>query len=150
VWNAGGGPSLGASRWTGAGTFTNNQWAEVTVTKGSDVSSADRAGAVVRGSTAVGGSAYVCVASNTTLTILWIHDADGGYVSDLTTSSVSFGSGATLRCEVTGTTITATITGNSPLVVTDTNLTSGTPGIAVGRNDGSAWWSADNWKGGNL
>lgn len=113
-------------------SFANDQFAEATITT---VASNAFIGVAVRCSTGSGGSYYGFYADNSTRYLVRV--VNGAYTS-LATLGTGFANNDVVRLEVTGSTLSAYINGVLWTSTTDTNLTSGSPGLTSWANNTSA------------
>jgi hypothetical protein len=147
-----------AARWTGAGSFTDNQYAKLVVpvvTNGGDNNS--NIGVICRGSGVDGTRSfyYAWVTAN------FVADPNrtvqtGKYVNGTQTqqhsANVAFAAGNSIEIECDGTTITVLKNGTAiggNYTWTDSDITTGVPGVA-GMGGNVATVSGDSWEGGNL
>jgi hypothetical protein len=147
-----------AARWTGAGSFTDNQYAKIVVpivTNGGDNNS--NIGVACRASGVDGTRSfyYAWVTAN------FVSDPNrtvqtGKYVSGTHTqqhsANFAFAAGNTIEIECNGTTITVLKDGvalGGSYTWTDSDITTGKPGV-TGMGNNAATVSGDTWEGGNL
>jgi hypothetical protein len=144
----------GHAVWTGSGSFNDDQWAEVTILTNWN-STAFQTGVLVRASTDTG-------ANRDCYFFLVKHDGNvnkttvlgkivNGTITELHSAGKAWADGDTLSLEVEGTTLTGFKNGVSlggSFVQTDSDLSTGNPGIWAGGNDAST--SADDWSAGNF
>lgn len=126
-----------------ADTFNNDQYSQA-VLSAIDASGTVSAGVCARGT----GSNYYAftVTTGARELLAFVAGSPTVLASDTVTCSVS----DVLKLVCAGTTITAYINGVSVFSVTDSNLTSGSAGVAsVGHFSGSVASRVDNWEGGN-
>ena len=123
--------------WT-ANSFSGNQFAEATITALNGTT--DFPGVAVNMSGT--NNWYYCTEDSTTL---FLQKDIAGVVTN-TSSAVSAAVGDVLRVENNGGTITCYRNGASALTITDSALTSGSPGIVISGNVATM----KNWSGGNL
>jgi len=125
-----------------AETFADNHYSEVTV---STTASNAYIGVAVRCSTGSGGNYYGFYGDNATRYIVRV--VAGAYTS-LATTGTGFTNGDTLRLEAEGPTLRAYTNGVLWTSVTDSNLTSGAPGLTSWANNNSG--RLNDWVGLNL
>jgi hypothetical protein len=125
-----------------AASFANDQFAQVTI---SQMASNSYIGPAVRCSTGSGGNYYGFYADTATRYIVRV--VAGAYTS-LATTGTGFSNGDVIRLEVVGTTISAYINGVLWTSVTDSNLTSGSPGMTSWANNNSG--RVDDFTAANL
>lgn len=144
--------SLLDSRWTGSGTFTDDQYAKCVVTGLSNPGGLQKTGVVARASADTGSGrdmyrAYV-LEDNTTAIVL--EKIVNGSVTQLNSTNVgAFANGDTVEIECEGTTIRSLRNGTQVASVTDSSLTTGKPGICSELGFGPNTFG-DDWEGGNI
>jgi len=144
----------GSARWTGAGSFTADQYAKAVVGGMSYTNSNNVAGVILRASSDTDSNRdyYLVIVqddnSSGSAHTVQIHKIVNGTITQLSTTTQTYSNGDTIEAEAEGTTIRAYRNGSiiSALTVTDASLSSGNPGIILG--GGSL--TLDNWEGGNL
>lgn len=139
-------------RWNGAGTFNNNQYAKLTIGGLTWQDASYRVGVVVR-----------CSADtdpNEDFYAFWVQDDEAtnrtsklvkrvnGTETALDTRASAWTNGDTIALEVEGTTLRAYKNDVLMFSTTDSSLTTGKPGLAVGGNANIP--TADNWEGGDI
>jgi hypothetical protein len=136
--NAAKGYSTSAEYWTGAGTFNNDQYSQLTLTT---FTGSAYASTFVRVSAAGG---YFCRAEEGYQNEIRKFSTDWQTTSVLTSSSSNlFVAGDVMKCEVVGTTINLRKNGAIVLTTTDSTYNAGAPGIA------SFYVRMNSWSGGN-
>lgn len=146
-----------AARWTGAGTFTDDQYSSVQITNlagwasdsyhfgviarasGDTDSNRDYYFASITG--AVNGSPWECSFGKTV----------NGTTTDLNTANITFAEGDAIEIECEGTTIRVLVNGTAlggSFTVTDSSITTGKPGVLAG--GAATTIRGDNWEGGNI
>jgi hypothetical protein len=142
------------SRWGGAGSFTNDQYASAVVsgfTTGQQDDS--RIGVIARASSDVdaGRDMYRCYVSNTETTrVMTLERCVNGTITVLGTNSAqSWVAGDRVEIECQGTTIRGMRNGAVVIEVTDTSLTTGLPGIYAYQGSIDVL-RGDDWEAGNL
>lgn len=147
------------SRWTGAGTFTANQYAKITVTGISNPGGINKMGVVLRASadTGTGRDLYRVYYLEDNTSAIVIQKILNGTPTQLNSTNVgAFANGDTVEGEIEEITGTTTIRSyrNGTLVATVTDTTSpitaiGAPGICGGIGFGPGLFG-DDWEAGNL
>lgn len=145
-------------RWAGAGAFTNDQYAELTLVTLSGDTASKEFGLIVRASadTDAGADYYEWYASQSTSPRpMTLRKVVNGTATDLdTTHPVAWVDGDVMTLEVVGSapaTITGYRNGTSVVSVTDSALASGKPGVTMrGISGGSGGPWLDTWVGGNV
>lgn len=131
-----------ACGWT-ADTFNNDQYAQAVVAA-MDGASQVSAGVCVRATAANYYAFYVTTGARALIKI--VAGSKTSLASDTTTCAVN----DVLKLVVAGTTLTAYVNGVSVLTTTDSDLSSGSAGVAgIGHFSGSTAGRVDNWEGGN-
>lgn len=125
-----------------AGTFTDDQYAQGTLTR---LVNLGWAGVCVRANTA--GTAYILMASSTGYLV--VRRVSFGYVQ-IGGASRSFSVGDIIRLEASGTTLTAKVNGATLVTITDSNIASGNPGVACMGESATDYSAIDDWEGGDL
>jgi hypothetical protein len=153
-----GGMSEGAcARWVGTGTFTNDQYAqaEIVAVGGSIVG----LGVIVRAASTTdlnrkfyayqttSGDLYGAV---TTRLVKVIGNGTTVTTTVLASSIIAWATNDMLEIEVIGTTIRGMKNGIVQVSVTDTDLSTGTPGLWTYQNDITSVGAFDYWQGGKL
>ena len=144
-----------AARWTGAGTFTNDQYASVVIGGLAVQSTSYGIGVMCRGSGADGTRAYYgayvvsdAASGGTQTTVLFKIVA--GAATALNSGSASWANGDRVDLECEGTTIRLCKNG-TPLggawTVTDSDISSGAPGVIGG---GTTVATGDDWDAGSM
>lgn len=140
------------ARWTGSGTFSDDQYAKLTVTGLSNPGGLNQMGVILRASADTEGSRdcyRVFVRENNT-TEIRIEKIVNGTTTVLNTTNVSaFANGDTVEGEVEGTTIRSYRNGTLVASVTDSALTTGKPGITARLEFGPGLFG-DNWEAGDM
>lgn len=139
--------------WSGAGTFTNDQYATAVVTGLSNPGGNNAVGIVLRCSTDTGAGrdCYRIYVYEDSTTAIKIDKVVNGTVTNLATTSVgAFANGDTVEGEVEGTTLRAYRNGvQVGTDITDSALTTGKPGVCGVLGFGPGLFG-DDWVGGNL
>lgn len=125
-----------------AGTFTDDQYAQITLAK---LAATSYVGVCVRANTS--GTGYLLVASPTVYIL--IKRVNYGYV-ELRAAARTFNVNDILRLEVSGTTLTCKQNGTAFWTATDSDITSGNPGVADQSANASDFSAGDDWEGGDL
>ena len=134
------GPAERTWRSWNAGTFSNAQFAQVTVASLNGAT--DFVGVDVLLS--AGNNGYTCVENNASLLL---QKLTGGTGATLASSATAGASGDVLRLEVApGGVLTCSRNGTSAITATDTTFTSGSPAI----EQFGTVATMENWSGGNL
>lgn len=139
-----------AARWTGTGTFTNDQYSSVQIPTWRNTSS--RIGAIVRASadTAANRDHYGYRITDTVPSTTVLFKIVNGTETSLDSStSVTWTNSDRVECESEGTTIRGLKNGTSQISVTDSALTTGQPGVTAYYAGGTAV-QGDNWEAGSL
>jgi hypothetical protein len=149
----GGGSGEGAaSRWIGAGSFIDDQYASVVV--GGIATTNDWVGAMVRvgAGTNASRSYYLLAFTDTAPQQTYLVKVVVGTSTTLKTdTSVSWANGDRIEIEVEGTTLRGMKNGvalGGGYTVTDSSISSGLPGIWC--NSNTHLITGDDWQGGNL
>jgi hypothetical protein len=125
-----------------AGTFTDNQYAQIKITKLSV--SQSRIGVAVRGS---GTSAYWLYVDSS---LYALGKMTNSVYSELRVASHTCSVGDVLRLEVEGTTLRAMKNGVAFWTATDSSFASGNPGVSGNGLNATDFNAADDWEGGDL
>ncbi len=125
-----------------AGTFTDNQYAQITLSK---LASSSSVGVCVRANNA--GTGYILVAASNIYYL--IKRVSYSYV-ELKSASGTFNVNDILRLEVSGTTLTCKQNGTAFWTATDSAITGGNPGVADMSFNASDFSAGDSWEGGDL
>jgi len=150
------GRALGANyqviRWVGAGSFNDDQYAVLEI-GGLGWQGADyRQGVVVRCSADTN--------TNADYYAYWVQDDDStnrttklvkvvnGTATELDSAAVAWTNGDTIELEVEGTTLRGYRNGTLILTDTDSDLSTGVPGLMI--SGVSSYPTADNWVGGDI
>lgn len=149
---AGGVNRVPCARWVGAGSFTNDQYSQVTLVNGSAVvDSQTWAGVIVRASadTGAGRDMYMAykVLSGISNFIVLARVVNGTFTS-LYSATHSAADGDVLGLGVEGTTLTVYLNGTAlggGWTATDASLSSGAPGVLC-----CNLAFVDTWEGGNI
>jgi hypothetical protein len=143
------------ARWAGTGTFANDQYAKATVGTLAAQTADYRCGVVARCSADIdttadyyGYNLYSDSGTGIYTTVLF-KVVNGTYTA-LNTAAVAWANGDTIEIEVEGTTVRGLKNGVQTVSVTDSDLTSGKPGLLVAGDNGGTVASLDNWEGGDL
>lgn len=144
-------PDFPAYRWAGAGTFTNDQYAQASLQSLSWQTSAYRAGVAVRVSADTAALAdyyawWVVDDSNTARTTK-LGKVVNGTATELDSRSVAWVNGDVMTLEAIGTTLNCYRNGELLFSVSDASLSTGTPGLVI--KGGSNVPALDDWQGGN-
>lgn len=146
--------SVGAARWIGAGTFTDDQYASMIVTGFANNSTDENIGVICRASADTDGARdmygfTVCGDSpGPNYTTILYKIVNGTYTA-LNSAAQAWTGGDELSLEVEGTTIRGCRNGvalGGAWTQTDSSLTTGNPGVA---GAGSTMFG-DDWDGGNI
>jgi hypothetical protein len=139
------GSSANDSAWhvahwnTSVNTFVNDQYSEATVLDGSAVTTF--AGVIVRHQPSTS-SGYFAFPNGGSIKL---YRLDSGSFNLLNTLGSGITDGSVIRLEITGTTLNVKVNGTSVGTFTDTNYSSGSPGIASYSSG-----RLDNWTGGPI
>jgi hypothetical protein len=125
-----------------AGTFTDNQYAQIKLAK---FASSSRIGVCVRANTT--GTGYLLVASASEY--LLIKRVSFSFVQ-LRAASLAFSVNDILSLEASGTTLTCKKNGTSFWTATDSDIASGNPGVADLSSNALDFTAGDDWEGGDL
>jgi hypothetical protein len=125
-----------------AGTFTDNQYAQIKLAK---FASSSRVGVCVRANTT--GTGYLLVASASEY--LLIKRVSFSFVL-LRAASLAFSVNDILSLEASGTTLTCKKNGTSFWTATDSDIASGNPGVADLSSNALDFTAGDDWEGGDL
>lgn len=139
-------------RWSGGGTFTDNQYAKATVGGLSWAGFNSQVGVIVRASGDVDGAAdhyRLCiwddaVSVRTTKLIKMVN----GTETTLDTRTQAWDNGDTIELEAEGTDLRAYRNGTLLYTVTDSSLTSGAPGMFMRGSSNNP--TLEDWEGGNV
>lgn len=139
-------------RWSGGGTFTDNQYAKATVGGLSWAGFNSQVGVIVRASGDVDGAAdhyRLCIwddalSVRTTKLIKMVN----GTETTLDTRTQAWGNGDTIELEAEGTDLRAYRNGTLLYTVTDSSLTSGAPGMFMRGSSNNP--TLEDWEGGNV
>lgn len=136
-------------RWTGAGSFTADQYSQITVTSSNGTTR--WIGVAVRMGTSTSGfTGYVLSCASTNCKLEKYVSGALTTLQAATAHGISI-NGKTVRLSITGTTLTPLVNGATPAgfsaTYTDPAIASGTPGWAVG-SQASSSIGADDWSGG--
>ncbi|HEX4830198.1 MAG TPA: hypothetical protein VH478_03785 [Trebonia sp.] len=129
--------------WT-AGTFTSDQFAQVTLS-GTQLTGSQWAGPMVRAQGNGGDSGYVAIYfwNNGSPELMLFLREDGGWDQlGPTVSTSPLAAGAILGVSATGTTITVQLNGTTKITATDDTLAGGAPGIMTNAAAHAAAWAA--------
>lgn len=141
-----------SGRWDGAGSFSADQYAKMTVSGIANLSTAYWIGVVCRASPDINGIRdmyfYVVYADSATSQTTEIGKYVDGSYSSLTSTTIAWTAGDTIEIECEGTTIRGYKNGVQQQSTTDSSLSSGHPGATAAGNSTSV--QGDNWEGGNL
>jgi hypothetical protein len=137
-----GSPSAEEAVFWNAESFAADQYSEVTFSTGSNSS---YIGPAVRCNSTSGGNYYGFYGDPNTRYLVRVVN---GVWSQLATLGTGFTNGQVLRLEVQGTTLSAYINGVLWTSVTDSSISSGSPGLTSWANNNSG--RLDNWTGLNL
>ena len=125
-----------------AGTFTDNQYAQITLAK---LAATSYAGVCVRANTS--GTGYIlAVASNE---YYLVKRVSFSFVL-MRAAGRTFNTNDILRLEVSGTTLTAKQNGTAFWTATDSDIPSGNPGVSAWSKSASNFSAGDDWEGGDL
>jgi hypothetical protein len=145
-----GSPATGAAIWGGAGTFSNDQYAQVTLV--STAQGTRRGGVVVRGTAGTltaNQNYYFFYCSSSTC---YGGKTVAGTTTIFTNATHGLSLPLTLRIEVTGTTVVFKVNGSTPAgfnaSYTDASLSTGKPGI-IADNVSSNSVVLDTWTAGD-
>ena len=125
-----------------AGTFTDDQYAQITLSKLVTLSSI---GVCVRANTS--GTGYMLVAASNEYYLIKL--VSFSYVL-MRAAGRTFNVNDILRLEVSGTTLTCKQNGTAFWTATDSAITSGNPGVADQSENASDFSAGDDWEGGDL
>ena len=140
-----------AARWVGAGTFTNDQYSSLEI-RGTlpPPGSTYRIGAIVRASADVNAARdyyEVYFNWNGSVTTYLVKCVNGTVTTLMSTTSVAWSIGDLIELEVEGSQLRPCRNGTviASLVTTDTDITTGQPGVSVTQG-----MTGDNWTAGSI
>jgi hypothetical protein len=141
-------------RWNGSGTFTDDQYAKLEVGGLGYYGNGYRQGVVARCSADQDTAAdyyayYIYDDASSNRTAILFKVVNGTYTALDTSTANAWANGDTIEIEVEGTTVRGLKNGTELVSVTDSDLSTGKPGFAIG-GEGGGPPNADNWEGGNL
>lgn len=144
-----------AARWTGAGTFTDNQYSKIKIGTFSFLSNSQAAGVIVRASADTNANrdyyeAVVFPDSGGPTYTTELNKLVNGTLTTIFTAAITWVSGDTLSIEADGTTISVyrnDVALGGSWTQTDSSLTTGLPGAS---GAGNTSFPFDDWEGGNL
>ena len=143
-------PSVGgnAASFYSAATFQPNQYSEVILKTNSLITNTHGGGPTVRGSS--GGYYRLFINNNDVSGNVGLASVIGGVFTSLATATVTSASGDLIRLEIVGAVLTGYQNGTQIIQFTDTNITSGAPGICGFMATAPLTSSMVNWEGGDL
>ena len=138
--------------WAGAGSFTTDQYSKATVSGLAQNGDPYRAGVVARCSTDTDANrdyyAYWIKDTGASSKTTELFKVVNGTTTVLDTRSTTWANGDTVEIECEGTTIRGLKNGVEVVSVTDSELSAGKPGIAIGGTSSGPF--LDDWEGGIL
>lgn len=140
---------LGAARWVGAGTFTNDQYSSLVLAT-LDFGGAELIGVLVRASGDIDGARdYYSYFDKEDVggDLAQLTKVVNGTETILDSRASTFVAGDRIELEVEGTTLRGMRNGVVLVTVTDSALATGKPGVM---NDLTGQVFGDNWEGGNI
>jgi hypothetical protein len=138
--------------WSGAGSFTNDQYAKMVITGLANPGSLNKLGVTARSSTDGHGARdmYRCYVYEDNTTTIVLEKSVNDVVTSLGTATPAFANGNTVEIECTGTSISGLVNGVVVIgPVTDAALSTGKPGV-TGEMGFSTNILGDDWEAGNL
>ncbi len=152
--SASNGSNEGAAVWSGTGSFTDAQYAKITIGGLAFLNSAHAIGVIVRASTDTNAArdfyfAYVAADTAAPNYTPVLGKVVNGTRTVLHSATVAWANGNTLSLEVDGTTLTVfknDVALGGSFIQTDASLSTGKPGICA---NGPAP-TGDDWEGGNI
>lgn len=144
--------------WSGAGTFSNDQYAQCTIGGMANQTDPYRVGVLLRASTAIDASRtyYQCTlsimstsgGSSNTVRISVV--ASNTLTELANQTNVTWTNGDTFLADVVGTTITVYRNGTQVLQTTDSTYSTGKPGLVAAAGFQNGIGTLDNWEGGSV
>jgi hypothetical protein len=138
--------------WSGAGSFTNDQYAKCVITNLANPGSLNKLGVTARSSTDGHGARdmYRCYVYEDNTTTIILEKSVNDVVTQLGSATPAFANGNTVEIECSGTSISGLVNGTVVIgPVTDAALSTGKPGV-TGEMGFSTNLLGDDWEGGNL